>query len=81
VTAIYSIVPKIAIFSLFVKLNISLMYENNFYFEQTLLCCAGLSIIIGTLGALYQTKIKRLLAYSAISHVGFLLIGFTVFTN
>jgi len=36
-----------------------------------------LSIIVGTLGALYQVKIKRLLAYSAISHVGFLLIGFS----
>jgi NADH:ubiquinone oxidoreductase subunit 2 (subunit N) len=40
-----------------------------------------LSIIIGTLGALYQVKIKRLLAYSAISHVGFLLLGFFTFSN
>lgn len=81
VTAIYSIVPKIALFALFVKLNISLMYENSFYFNQILLFSAGLSIVIGTLGALYQSKIKRLLAYSAISHVGFLLIAFTSFTN
>ena len=29
----------------------------------------------------YQSKIKRLLAYSAISHVGFLLLGFVSFTN
>lgn len=81
VTAIYSIVPKIALFALFVRLNISLMYENNFFFNQILLYSAGLSIIIGTLGALYQSKFKRLLAYSAISHVGFLLIAFISFSN
>ena len=81
VTAVYSIVPKISLFALFVKLNIFLMYENNFFFEQILLYAAILSIIIGTLGALYQSKLKRLLAYSAISHVGFLLLGFVSFTN
>jgi len=36
---------------------------------------AALSIFIGTLGALNQFKLKRLMAYSAISHIGFLLIG------
>jgi NADH-quinone oxidoreductase subunit N len=34
-----------------------------------------LSVIIGSLGALNQTKIKRLLAYSAIGHMGFMLLG------
>jgi NADH-quinone oxidoreductase subunit N len=37
--------------------------------------CGILSIIVGGIGALNQGKLKRLLAYSAISHVGFLLIG------
>ena len=40
-----------------------------------------LSIIIGTLGALYQVKVKKFLAYSAISHTGFLLIGYSSFNN
>jgi len=34
-----------------------------------------LSIIVGSIGAINQTKIKRMLAYSAIGHVGFMLIG------
>ena len=34
-------------------------------------------MLIGSLAALQQKKIKRLLAYSSISHVGFILIGFT----
>nr|YP_010890031.1 NADH dehydrogenase subunit 2 [Apolemia rubriversa]WJJ70043.1 NADH dehydrogenase subunit 2 [Apolemia rubriversa] len=48
--------------------------------------CSLLSIIIGTLGALNQTKLKRLLAYSGISHMGFMILiigilnqkGFTI---
>jgi NADH-quinone oxidoreductase subunit N len=34
-----------------------------------------LSIIVGSLGAINQTKVKRLIAYSAIAHMGFMLIG------
>lgn len=76
ITAIFAIVPKIAIFSVFLRLNFSLLFID-FPFWQELLTYSGLSsIVIGTFGALYQTKLKRLLAYSAISHVGFLLIGF-----
>lgn len=77
VTVVYAIVPKIALFLLLVRLNISLMYENFYFFNQILLFSALVSIIIGTLGALYQSKIKRLFAYSAISHVGFLLLAFS----
>jgi NADH:ubiquinone oxidoreductase subunit 2 (subunit N) len=36
-----------------------------------------LSIAIGSIVALMQTNIKRLLAYSTISHVGFVLLGFS----
>ena len=35
-------------------------------------------MLIGSLGTLQQKKIKRLLAYSSITHVGFILIGFVV---
>lgn len=81
VTAFFAIVPKIAIFSLFVRLQLSLFYENTIFTQEILLYAALLSICIGTLGALYQVKIKRLLAYSAISHVGFLLIGLVSFNS
>ena len=77
VTAVFAIVPKIAIFSLFLRLGLNIFSNNFFFWQQILVYSSILSIIIGTLGALYQVKIKRLLAYSAISHVGFLLIGFS----
>jgi NADH-quinone oxidoreductase subunit N len=81
ITAIFAIVPKIAIFGLFLRLSINLFSNTFFYWNQILVYSSILSIIIGTLGGLYQIKIKRLLAYSAISHIGFLLIGFSTYTK
>ncbi len=81
ITAIFAIVPKIAIFGLFLRLSINLFSNTFFHWNQILIYSSILSIIIGTLGGLYQIKIKRLLAYSAISHIGFLLIGFSTYTK
>ncbi len=75
VTAIYSIVPKVALFTLMIKLTIQAKIFDNQTIQEIIIYVSLLSIIVGTLGGLYQTKIKRLLAYSAINHVGFLLIG------
>lgn len=38
-------------------------------------CCGLLSILIGTLGAFYQTRIKRFIAYAGLTHIGFMLLG------
>lgn len=54
---------------------------NYLIIKNLIIFSAILSILIGVFGALYQVKIKRLLAYSAISHVGFLLIGYCSFNN
>lgn len=80
VTLIFSILPKISIFFLFYNLNLIFFNLNIYFFKDLLFYVSLLSIIIGSLGALYQTKIKRLLAYSAINHIGFLLISFLTFT-
>ena len=40
--------------------------------------CSGLSILIGCFGALYQKRLKRLLAYSSINNVGYALAGLVV---
>lgn len=81
VTAVFSIVPKIAIFTLLLRISLYFFSVNYFFLQQIILYSAIFSIIIGTLGALYQNKLKKLLAYSAISHVGFLLIGFSNLNN
>lgn len=67
-----AIIPKISV--LLVILQI--LYCSDFF-----LICSTLSIIIGTFGALNQTKIKRFLAYSGISHIGFIMMGLSLLSN
>lgn len=81
ITAIFAIVPKIALFALLFRLGTNLFPTNFFFWHQLFIYTALLSIIVGTLAALYQVKLKKLLAYSAISHVGFLLVSFAGFNS
>lgn len=78
VTAFFAIVPKIAILSIFARLLIQVFHQQILEINQLLMISGIVSLIIGVFGALYQTKIKRLLAYSGISHVGFLLISLAI---
>lgn len=78
VTAFFSITPKLGILIILMKFLNEIFYESAsiiFWWETFGLFCAFLSIFIGSLTALQQTRIKRLLAYSAIGHVGYSLIG------
>lgn len=65
-TALLIIIPKIGIF--FVLAQVGLV-------SNVVLFGGVLSIIYGAVGALNQTKMKRLLAYSGIGHMGFIILG------
>lgn len=70
-------VLKIFYFSGFVKFIYMLSFStilNKFFFDFFFLSISCISIIIGTLGALNQYKIKRFLAYSGISHLGYIFL-------
>jgi len=75
VTAFFAIVPKIAVLGVVVRLFAYVFYGLLLPWQEVLILCSILSMIVGTLGALWQTKIKRLLAYSGIGHIGYILIG------
>ena len=79
-TALFAIVPKIGVFVLFVRLFHFSFYNLIDSWQQIILFSALASVIVGSFIALKQRKIKRLLAYSAISHVGYLLIVFAAGT-
>ena len=66
ILGVLATLPKISIMSLILQLNLP--------FEILMWCAIG-SIIIGSFGGFNQTKIKRLLAYSGISHIGFTFLG------
>lgn len=75
VTAYFAIVPKIATLGILYQLLFGPFSSLFTQLQPILLISAIMSIMVGSLGAINQTKIKRLLAYSAIGHMGFMLIG------
>ena len=75
ITAYFTTVPKIgAIGFLIIFLNISFENYSNAWF-QILYVVSIVSMVLGSIAAVNQNNIKRLLAYSSISHMGFILIG------
>ena len=75
VTAFFSIAPKIAILANMLRVFIYSFYDPTW--QQLFVFCSIASMILGAFAALSQHKIKRLLAYSSIGHIGYILIGFS----
>jgi len=73
VTIFLAIVPKIAYISILMRISFGGV-------DFILLTSGILSIVVGAIGALNQSKIKRLLGYSAIGHMGFILLGLSTGT-
>src|SRR6202161_718651 len=66
----------------FYNIIISMIGENTIYMLKLLLLISSLlSLIIGTIVGLAQIRIKRLLAYSTISHIGFILLALAINTE
>ena len=70
VTAFFSIAPKISILANMVRVFIYSFYDPTW--QQLFFFCSIASMILGALAAMAQNKVKRLLAYSSIGHVGYL---------
>jgi proton-translocating NADH-quinone oxidoreductase chain N len=75
ITAFFAIVPKLGLFVFFLRLFFDSFYGLFTFWQSFLIICSASSMLIGSLGAIWQIKLKRLLAFSAISHVGYMLIG------
>jgi NAD(P)H-quinone oxidoreductase subunit 2 len=77
VTAFLSVVSKIAGFAVAIRLISTVLFPIQGWFE-VLAVMAVLSMVIGNVVALTQRNIKRLLAYSTISHVGYVFLGLMI---
>ena len=75
VTLFIGSAPKIAAFAFFMRLLVSGLEPLVADWRDMLIILAVLSIAIGNVAAIAQTNLKRMLAYSTISHMGFLLLG------
>jgi NADH-quinone oxidoreductase subunit N len=68
--------PKLAAFGFVMRLLVEGMGAMVADWQGMLVILAVMSMMIGNLAAIAQTNIKRMLAYSTISHMGFMLLGF-----
>jgi len=80
VTLFIGTVPKLGYFALTLRLLAHGLAGSVVEWSQMLAALAVLTLIVGNLVAIVQTNIKRLLAYSTISNVGFIVLGFTAGT-
>jgi NADH-quinone oxidoreductase subunit N len=75
VTAFFAIAPKIAAFALFIRYLVTPFGGLVVEWQQLIQVLSVLSMVVGSVAAIAQTNIKRLMAYSSIGHVGYALIG------
>ncbi len=75
VTLFISSAPKLAAFAMLMRLLVEGLGSLNVDWQGMLLFLSVLSMALGNIVAIAQTNVKRMLAYSTISHVGFLLLG------
>ncbi|MEM9989912.1 MAG: NADH-quinone oxidoreductase subunit N, partial [Pseudomonadota bacterium] len=71
VTAFFAAAPKIAAMFLFVRVMMEAFPTILDQWQPVLWLIAALSMIVGSISALMQTNIKRLMAYSSIGHMGY----------
>ncbi len=74
------ILPKIATYGL-LRFNLGLFPEASRYFSHLVAILALVGIVYGAVVAIMQTDLKRLIAYSSISHVGLIVLGIFAFTQ
>ncbi len=80
VTTFFASAPKVAALALTIRVAIEAFGSQVAAWQPIVIFAALASIIIGALGAIGQGNIKRLLAYSSINNVGFMLVGLAAAT-
>ena len=76
IMAYFMITPKAALFAVFLRIFLESFYDFLLPWQKLFILSSLASMIVGSLAALSQTRVKRLLAFSSIGHVGYLLAGF-----
>ena len=80
VTALFSAGPKAATFALLLRIFSTVHAATQFWFWAFWIL-ATLTMFVGNLGAMVQSNVKRMLAYSSIAHAGYTLVAFAAVTS
>lgn len=75
VTLFISAAPKLAAFGMTIRLLVDALPSLHIQWQEVLIVMAIISMAIGNIVAIAQTNIKRMLAYSSIAHIGYMLLG------
>jgi NADH-quinone oxidoreductase subunit N len=75
VTLLLGAAPKLASFAMMIRILVEGLLPLAIDWQQMLLALAVASLVIGNLTAIAQTNLKRMLAYSTIAQLGFVLLG------
>ncbi len=75
VTLLIGGAPKLAAFAIVMRVLVEGLGALAADWQQMMMVMAVVSLVVGNLSAIAQTNIKRMLAYSTISHMGFMLLG------
>ena len=81
VTSFFAVAPKIAALCLLVRVMVGPFADLVEQWRQVIEFIALGSMFVGAFAAVIQTNIKRLMAYSSIGHVGFILVGIAAGTD
>jgi len=80
VTTFFATASKASALALLMRVSLEAFGSQTDAWRQIVIFAAIASIVVGALGAIGQTNIKRLMAYSSINNVGFVLIGLAIAT-
>ena len=80
VTTFFATAPKVAALALTMRVALDAFGSQIGAWQQIVIFVALASIVVGALGAIGQGNIKRLLAYSSINNIGFMLVGLAAAT-
>lgn len=81
ITALFSgLLTKVGIYAI-IRVFSLLFFDQMSFLQPYLLVVAGLTMVIGVLGAAAQTDFRRLLSFHIISQIGYLFLGFALFTT
>jgi NADH-quinone oxidoreductase subunit N len=75
VVAFFSVAPKIAVLLFLVRLINVTFVDLTVYWQQIIVAMATISMLIGSVAGIAQKNLKRLIAYSSIGHIGYILLG------
>ena len=81
ITLLIASSPKITAVSILIILTYKVFADFNDRWTDLIIALSLCSMFVGSIGAVIQSNLKRLLAYSSISHMGFILLGLVSFSN